>query len=305
MWLAWTLSIVLLLGDKMFCNGIYAAAVYTSSDTSSSNSSHYTSPASGIDYSKGVSLGVAFTYSHQGAAPHEDASPSRVAPPAATTNKRALPPQQQSPGHPWWATNIRAESSGGASEASVNASERGMDDGPPGADTDPHGFTIYNSLEQVPTARLLWRASKLAKCYTTRTRRSHCWTAYVCGHRCEPVLLAINSFCRRLEPHCSSGATADGHVSAATTGDDGRAHGEEDDCSQHGRWIRCQKPRKFRRCYARVCFRKRGASKAGSRPMSYEDPLSISIVRYHRPQPKHDLFAKRTRPGGSQSAVYR
>lgn len=147
-------------------------------------------------------------------------------------------------------------------------------DTPPGSDSDPYGVVVYNSLDQVPTARLLWRASKMQMCFASKAGISRCWAAYVCSHRCEFILLAINSFCLRREPPCKQRPS---HPA----------------CAQHGRWVRCQKPRKFKRCYARVCFRRRAYSN-GPRPMTYEDPMSVSIVRYHRPPPKHSFFLKRS-----------
>lgn len=161
---------------------------------------------------------------------------------------------------------------------------------PPGADTDPHGVIVYNSLHQVPTARLLWRARNFQKCYALpQGDASQCWAAYVCGHRCEPILLAINSFCHMEQRNCLD--------APADAGPEG--------CKDHTRWIRCQKPRKYKRCFARVCFRRIGSDSGGPRPMSYEDPLSISIVRYQRPPPKHEVFARRNRQSSTQSAIFK
>lgn len=166
-------------------------------------------------------------------------------------------------------------------------------DQPPGRDSAPYGITIYSSLDQVPSARQLWRERNEQKCLSVggRDGGEQCWAAYVCGHRCEPILLAINSYCRLEEPHCHDHENGNREYEPVDKDviDTGRG------CEKHGRWIRCQKPRKFRRCFARVCFRRRGPGGGGPRPLSYEDPLSIAIVRYVRPKPKHDLFFKRTR----------
>lgn len=157
------------------------------------------------------------------------------------------------------------------SEERARARQRERDSGreaPPGADSGPRGVFIYNSVDQVPTARLLGRATKMQTCYaSTDGARQRCWAAYVCGHRCEPVLLAIDSFCKR-------------------------------DCPRHDKscaatWVRCQKARKFNRCFARLCFRTgsiRAAGATAPTPVSYEDPLSVSIVRYRRPVSKKTPF---------------
>lgn len=168
-----------------------------------------------------------------------------------------------------------------AREIEANNAERLKkgNDHPPGADTDPYGVIVYNSLDQVPTARLLWQASKMQTCYAFKDGTTRCWAAYVCGHRCEPVLLAINSFCRQKEPESCREMSS-------------RQRTTHNGCGKLRKWIRCRKPRKFKRCYARVCFRRRRLG-IGPKPMSYEDPLSVSIVRYHRSPPKHDFFAKR------------
>lgn len=144
---------------------------------------------------------------------------------------------------------------------------------PPGDETDPPGVRVYDSLDAVPTGRLLSQAGRHAKCYTRR--RAACWKAYVCGHRCEQILLAVDGFCKKKE----------------------RAAGCRGDRCAAVQWRRCKKARKFNRCFARVCYRRRGTlgheGVVGTpRPMSYEDTENVAIVRYRRPPPKHLVLAQ-------------
>lgn len=139
----------------------------------------------------------------------------------------------------------------------------------PGADIDPPGIAIYNTLDDVPTTKFLSRARALEKCYAA----TPCWTSYVCGHRCEQVLMRVGSWCR-----------------------DARA------------WARCHKARKFLRCFPRVCFRpseRRRGSVTGAPPASYEDRLSVAIVRYRRPLPTHEVLARSRRQSSTQSAIFK
>lgn len=161
-----------------------------------------------------------------------------------------------------------------APSASVPPQARRSKDVPPGVDSDPDGLLVYETLDDVPTTRLLSRAHRMEKCYSSLNGPS-CWTGYICGHRCDPVLLAVHSFCRM-----------------------------NDDLDGGVTWKRCQKARKFNRCFARVCFR-RNAHATGPKPASYEDPLSVAIVRYSRPPPKYELKARKNRQSSTQSAIFK
>lgn len=219
----------ILVALVLLCHGNHArgAALYSVKH----NDTHYgstinnnSSASSSYLQSVGVSLNVAIPYSEQTMYSEE---------------KKANLPQKQ--------------------QEQEEEKQAKRHDTPPGKDTDPDGIIVYNSLDQVPTARMLWLSHKRQTCYASTDRTSQCWAAYVCGHRCEPILLAINSFCRRKETNYQ--------------------------------WIRCQKARKFSRCFARICFRtSTGRSASKNRPVPYEDPFSVSIVRYHRPVRKHSAF---------------
>lgn len=123
--------------------------------------------------------------------------------------------------------------------------------GVPGADADPPGVHVYESLSDVPTAKLLARTLSQRQCLSS----SSCWDPYICGHRCEPILLGIRSFCKR--------------------------NGQSD-------WVRCTKPRKYKRCFAKVCFRRaitsvgKNVKDSGRKPHSFEDPYSVAVVRWKR-----------------------
>lgn len=219
---------ILVAALVLLCHGnyVHAAALYSvkHNGTHYGSANNYSSASSSYLQSVGVSLNVAIPYSEQ----------------TMYSEKANMPQKQQA-------------------TPQVQQKQAKNHDTPPGKDTDPDGIIVYNSLDQVPTARMLWRSHKRQTCYASTDRTSQCWAAYVCGHRCEPILLAINSFCRRKETNY--------------------------------RWIRCQKARKFSRCFARICFRSSSArSSSKNRPVPYEDPFSVSIVRYHRPVRKHSAF---------------
>lgn len=253
-WKSTAITLVLLCSNSQEAT---TAAVYTVTEPGNSTTN---SSSSGFDLSRGVSLNFAIDY--------ESPMTSTV-----------------SSGDAEQSTNLDNGIDGETRRTYTTDSMHRNRDEPPGRDSAPYGVTIYNSLDQVPTAQQMWRVQKEQKCFSSGSGdgRLQCWAAYVCGHRCEPVLLAVNSYCRLEEPGCSDGAE--------DVGDIQRTEG----CENHGRWVRCQKPRKFRRCFARVCYRKRGLGAGGPRPASYEDPMSIAIVQYIRPKPKHDLFMRRTR----------
>lgn len=143
---------------------------------------------------------------------------------------------------------------------------------PPGEDRDPAGVVIYDSLDAVPTARLLARGTKQAKCFR---RGGQSLLPYVCGHRCEQILLAVDGFCKR-----------------------GGDCGGVNEC---GEWRRCKKARKFHRCFARVCYR----GGRGGAPGGYEDTSMVAIVRYRRPLPRHEVLARRNRQSSTQSAIFK
>lgn len=142
--------------------------------------------------------------------------------------------------------------------------------GPPGEDRDPPGVRIYERLADVPSARLLARAGKKLVCYPTRG----CWRPFVCGHRCEQILLAVDGFCKKT--------------------------GQCDEC---GEWKRCKKARKFHRCFPRVCYR--GLPGARGKPRAYEDFERVSIVRYRRPKARYEILAMRKRQTSIQSAIFK
>lgn len=257
-WKTTTITLVLLCTNSREAIG---AAVYTVK-----NGKNFTtnSSSSVLDMSRGVSLNFAIDYK------------------SSVTSK--ISPADGDKGNDVDSGNFE-ESNGVYS----NRAGRQSHDKPPGRDSAPYGVTIYNSLDQVPSARQMWRVRKEQKCFAVNggDGNRQCWAAYVCGHRCEPVLLAINSYCRLEDPNCG-----DDNNKKANNAEETK---QVQSCENRGRWIRCQKPRKFRRCFARVCFRRRGLGAGGPRPSSYEDPLSIAIVRYIRPKPKHDLFIRRSR----------
>lgn len=257
-WKTTTITLVMFCSNSQEAKG---AAVYTVSHV---NNFTTNSSSSGLDVSHGVSLNFAIDY--------ESSMTSRVS--SDDEDKSG---------------NIDSDSFGERSRIYSGRTGRRSQDKPPGRDSAPYGVTIYNSLDQVPSARQMWRVRKEQKCFVVNGggEQRQCWAAYVCGHRCEPVLLAINSYCRLEESNCAD----DNDKSTKTVNEVKRV----ESCENHSRWVRCQKPRKFRRCFARVCFRRRGLGAGGPRPSSYEDPLSIAIVRYIRPKPKHDLFIRRTR----------
>lgn len=142
---------------------------------------------------------------------------------------------------------------------------------PPGEDGDPEGVVIYESLDAVPTARMLARGLTTVKCFPKRG----CWRPYICGHRCEQILLAVNGFCRRTSECREAGGC--------------------------GKWKRCKKARKFNRCFARICYRGKGSG----RPGGYEDSRMVAIVRYRKPLPSHEALAKKNRQSSAQSAIFK
>ena len=124
-------------------------------------------------------------------------------------------------------------------------------------------FPIYNNLSEIPS-QLLSPAHTPFCHHPSHTRG---WKAYMCGRRCEHVLLSVTEMCKK-------GASCDGMNCAPTL-------------------VECQKVRRFRRCYDRVCFR----GGRGRRPNSFQDGSSITIVRVQRPPGRLDaLFAGRNRP---------
>lgn len=163
---------------------------------------------------------------------------------------------------------------------------------PPGDDADPPGVRIYDSLDAVPTARLLAHAARHKKCFPKR--QTACWAPYVCGHRCEQILLAVDGYCKKSGARDLDGSCMEGRA-----------------CNGPVRWRRCKKARKFNRCFARVCYRRRAAIGVDGgvlgtpRPMSYEDTDNVAIVRYRRPLPKHEVLARRNRQSSTQSAIFK
>lgn len=282
--------------------GPLAAALYEQNDTDSKSSTI-------LDFSRGVSLDYAFHYESASGTTKKSSSTSKTASaPASSSSARSERPKRR--------TLSREQGRG-----------RARADGPPAEDSDPEGVRIFNSLDEVPTSRLLLRAHQLQKCYPLSAPASACWTAYVCGHRCEPVLLAVNSFCRRRarapqipcsdEQRRDSGGGGGGGGGSACEAEQPLAQTQPQErqggaAADEGRpesadWVHCKKARKYQRCYARVCFRRRSSEVAmgGRRPVSYEDPLSVSIVRYRRPPPKHEVEARKKRQSSTQSAIFK
>ncbi|CDF33727.1 unnamed protein product [Chondrus crispus] len=165
---------------------------------------------------------------------------------------------------------------------------------PPADDSDPPGVRIYDSLDAVPTARLLAQAARHKKCFSKG--QTLCWAPYVCGHRCEQILLAVDGYCKKY----------------AQPPDGTECTDKQGSCALSLSWKRCKKARKFNRCFARVCYRRTAAlrhhqhqSLAIPRPVSYEDTENVAIVRYRRPLPKHEILARRNRQSSTQSAIFK
>lgn len=183
------------------------------------------------------------------------------------------------------------------SEHAVAASSSVRRHNRPGEDRDPEGVTVYESLNEVPTSHLLSIANAHSKCYAAQEKL--CWRAYVCGHRCEQILLAVHSFCRKVRADdgtditCSDGSQVG--PCALDSGDD------------NIRWARCKKARKYNRCFARICYRKTSSSEPSLilPPEPYEDTENVSIVRYRKPMPKYELLAQRNKQSSTQSAIFK
>lgn len=142
--------------------------------------------------------------------------------------------------------------------------------GDPPPELPPAGVHIYDSLHQAP-ARLLSRHPSAQ----TRSsfKNSRCsYDAYICGRRCENVLLAMRAYCR---------SRKDGLT-----------------------WVRCEKARTFRRCFAKVCYRGR-ASQRLKLPAGFYDDGSVIIVRYRRPPPLYERKARQNRQSSTQSVLFK
>lgn len=138
---------------------------------------------------------------------------------------------------------------------------------PPPPEQPPFGIRIYEDLKELPT-RLLSEAPPTApRCQATPQQVSP-KPPYICGTRCDTVLLAMHSHCRNANRN----------------------------------WVPCSKPRKFRRCFPRICYRKLSPLRA---PAPYFDHRSVAIVRYRRPLPLHERRARRNRQSSSLSAIFK
>ncbi|CAN8074947.1 unnamed protein product [Agarophyton chilense] len=145
--------------------------------------------------------------------------------------------------------------------AAVSASD-------PPPELPPHGVHIYDSLHHLPTRLLSTHTNMAPRCAARHT--SSPYRPYVCGSKCENVLLAMRAHCK----------------------------------APHG-WVPCAKARKFRRCLARVCYRATGARQRASPPVGFYDRSSVAIVRYHRPLPLYERRARRNRQSSTQSAIFK